>query len=76
MQVSQYLDLKTCGFSTASGGSTVEIDCQNCDGVLLLGVPGTTAARTWSIALKTGRDDNGVRQLCEHPYVHELWCPQ
>lgn len=51
-------DLVSCGFSTAASAA-VEIDCKDNENVLFIGVPGTTAARTWSLSLKTGATTTG-----------------
>jgi len=51
-QLSRMIDLRSVGFSTAEGA--VEVDTTNCEGVLFIGVPGTTAVRLWSLALKAG----------------------
>ena len=53
MQLSKHLNLTSVGFSTGAS-SVVELDCANADGVLFVGVPASTASRTWSLALKHG----------------------
>lgn len=58
MQLSKHLDLVSCGFSTAAN-SVVEVDTKDCDGVMFIGVPGSTDARTWSLALKSGASTTG-----------------
>lgn len=57
MQLSRQIDLRSVGFST--GQAAVEVDCQNCEGVLFIGVPATTAAGLWSMALKAGATTTG-----------------
>lgn len=57
-QLSRYLDLVACQLSTAATNA-VELATDNCEGVLFVGVPGTTAARIWSLALKAGATTTG-----------------
>ena len=53
MQLSRFADLQVCAFSTAAS-AVAEIDCAGADGVMFIGVPASSAARTWSMALKAG----------------------
>ena len=66
-QLSRYLDLTSVGFSTAEGA--VDVDTANCEGVLFIGVPGTTAARLWSMALKSGATTTGL-VACASTFTH------
>jgi hypothetical protein len=68
MQLSRYADLKVCALTTAAS-IAAEIDCQDCEGVLFVGVPGTTLARTWSLALKTG-DSTSAFVNCSSTFTH------
>lgn len=51
MQLSRYIDLASIAYS--SSAPVIEIDTQGCEGVMFVAVPGTTAARTGAISLKT-----------------------
>ena len=51
MQLSRYINLQQVAYSSSS--PVVEVDCSGAEGVLLIGVPGTTTARTANISLKT-----------------------
>lgn len=51
-QLSRYIDLAAAARSTAS--AACEVDCQDCEGVLFIAVPATTAAQTASMELKYG----------------------
>lgn len=53
MQLSRNIDLVQCVQST-SASIALEIDTADCEGVMFMGVPCTTAARIWSMALKAG----------------------
>ena len=68
MQLSRYIDLVSCGFSTAAN-SVQELATDNCEGVLFVSVPGTTLARTWSIALKAGATTTGFVN-CASTHTH------
>lgn len=57
-QISRLMDCVGVGLSTAAN-SVQEVDTANCDGVLFIGVPASTAARTWSLALKSGATTTG-----------------
>lgn len=52
MQLSRYFDMAAVAYSSSS--PAIEIDCSNCEGVVFIAIPGTTAARTGSIALSAG----------------------
>lgn len=67
MQLSRYIDLVSVGFSTAEASN--EVDTANCEGVLFIGVPGTTAARLWSLALKSGATTTGFVN-CASTHTH------
>jgi len=58
MQLSKTIDLSNVLLSTAAS-IAVEVDTKECDGVFFVGIPATTAARTWSIALKVGATTTG-----------------
>lgn len=58
MQLSRYMDLVACQLSTATTNE-VEINTDNCEGVVWIGIPGTTAARTWSLAFAGGATTTG-----------------
>ena len=51
MQLSKYIDLASIAYSSSS--PVIEIDTANCEGVLFIAVPGTTAARTGALSIKT-----------------------
>jgi hypothetical protein len=68
MQLSRYINLVACGYSTGAN-SAVELATDNCEGVLFVGVPGTTAARTWSMALKSGATTTGFVN-CASTHTH------
>jgi hypothetical protein len=53
MQLSKHIGLTSVGFTTGAS-SVVEVDCKDAEGCLFIGVPASTAARTWSLALKSG----------------------
>lgn len=57
MQLSRYVDLAAAGFSTAS--AAVEVDCNDCDGVMFISVPATTVNQTASMAIKYGATSTG-----------------
>ena len=52
-QISRMLDLTSVTYSTGASVAS-EVDASNCEGVLFVGVPASTASRTWSMALKYG----------------------
>ena len=52
MQPSRNFDIASIAYSSSS--PVIEIDTANCESVLFLAIPGTTAARTGSIALAAG----------------------
>lgn len=66
-QLSRYLDLVSVGFST--GQDPVEVDTANCEGVLFIGVPCSTAGRLWSMALKAGATTTGFVN-CASTHTH------
>lgn len=66
-QISRFIDLVACGFSTAQ--DAVEVDTSDCEGVLFVGVPGTTAVRLWSMALKYGAT-TGAFVNCASTHTH------
>lgn len=49
MQLSRYIDMSNVNASTT--GASVEVDTQGCEGVLFVGVPGTTVARISTLHL-------------------------
>ena len=51
MQLSKYIDLASIAYSSSS--PVIQIDTANCEGVLFIAVPGTTAARIGALSLKT-----------------------
>lgn len=57
MQLSRYIDLAAVAYSSSS--PVIELDTADCEGVLFVCVPGTTAARTGSMALKAGATTTG-----------------
>jgi len=57
MQLSRFFNCATVGFSTAEAAA--EIDMTGYEGCLVIGVVASTAARTPSIALKTGATTTG-----------------
>ena len=67
MQLSRYIDISSVGFTTAEAAN--EVDTSNCEGVLFIGVPGTTAARLWSLALKAGATTTGFVN-CASTHTH------
>lgn len=66
-QLSRFIDLTSVGFSTAEGA--VDVDTTGCEGVLFVGVPGTTAVRLWSMALKSGATTTGL-VACASTFTH------
>jgi len=67
MQLSRYIDLVSVGFSTAEAAQ--EVDTQNCEGVLFIGVKQSTAARTMSMALKAGASTTSF-VTCASTFTH------
>lgn len=57
MQLSKYIDLASIAYSSSS--PVCEVDTANCEGVLFIAIPGTTVARTGSMALKAGASTTG-----------------
>jgi hypothetical protein len=57
MQLSRNLDLAVIAYSSSS--PVCEVDAADCEGVLFIAVPGTTVARTGSMALKAGATTTG-----------------
>jgi hypothetical protein len=53
MQLSRYIDLASVAW-TSSGPSVAEVDCGDCEGVLFIGVPGTTVARIPTLTISVG----------------------
>ena len=53
MQLSRNVDLISCDLSTAAS-NVLEVDASGCEGVMFIGVPASTAARIWSMAIKAG----------------------
>lgn len=68
MQLSRYVDLKVCTLSTAASVAA-EVDCQDCEGVMFISVPASSASRTWSLALKTGASTTGFVN-CSSTFTH------
>lgn len=68
MQLSKYIDLCSVQLSTAATNA-LEIDTSNCDGVLFIGIPATTAASTWNMALKMGATTTGF-VTSQSTYTH------
>lgn len=69
MQLSKYIDLCAVSLSTAATNA-VEVDtAPGCDGVLFIGIPATTAASTWNLALKMGATTTGFVS-CSSTYTH------
>ena len=66
-QLSRHINLTSVGFSTAEGA--VDVDTSGCEGVLFIGVPGTTAVRLWSMALKSGATTTGL-VACGSTFTH------
>lgn len=66
-QLSRMIDLTSVGFSTAQ--DAVEVDTADCEGVLFIGVPGTTAVRLWSMALKYGATTSAFVN-CASTFTH------
>ncbi len=58
MQLTRYIDLAQVIMSESTP-AVAEVDTQNCDGVMFVGVPGTTTAALWNIQLKTGATTTG-----------------
>lgn len=69
MQLSRYIDILSVGFSTAEGAVEIDTASVPCEGVLFIGVPGTTAARLWSLALKAGATTTGFVN-CASTHTH------
>ena len=57
MQLSRYVDLAAIAYS--SSAPVIELDTADCEGVLFVAIPGTTVARTASMALKAGATTTG-----------------
>jgi hypothetical protein len=57
MQLSKYIDLSVIAYSSSS--PVCEVDTAGYEGVLFIAVPGTTVARTGSMALKAGATTTG-----------------
>lgn len=66
-QLSRFIDFQTVGLSTAE--AAVEVDTANCEGVLFIGVVCSTAARTPSLALKSGATTTGFVN-CASTHTH------
>lgn len=66
-QLSRFIDVTSVGFTTAE--AAVEVDTSGCEGVLFIGVPGTTAARLWSLAIKSGATTTGFVN-CASTHTH------
>lgn len=66
-QLSRMIDLNLVGFTTAE--AAVEVDTADCEGVLFIGVPGTTAVRLWSMALKYGATTSAFVN-CASTFTH------
>jgi len=70
MQLSRHIDITSVGLSTAE--AAVEVDTGGtapCEGVLFIGVIATTAARTPSLALKSGATTTGFVN-CASTHTH------
>lgn len=67
-EIMRMLDLVSVGFSTAEGA--VEVDCADCEGVMFVGVPGTTAVRLWSMALKYAVSSTSSFINCASTHTH------
>lgn len=67
-QLSRFIDITSVGFSTAEGAVDVDM-AGGGEGVLFIGVPGTTAARLWSMALKSGATTTGL-VACASTFTH------
>jgi hypothetical protein len=68
MQLSRYLDLAAVSWSTAASNA-IEMATDNCEGVLFVGVPASSAARTWSLALKYGASTSAFVN-CASTHTH------
>ena len=67
-QLSRMINLTSVGFTTAE--AAVEVDCADCEGVLFIGVPGTTAVRLWSMALKYAVSSTASFINCASTFTH------
>lgn len=68
MQLSRYIDLASVAW-TSSGPTVAEVDCGDCDGVLFIGVPGTTVARIPTLDIYYGASTAGYVQ-CSTAHTH------
>jgi hypothetical protein len=66
-QLSRYVDLYSVSYTTTAG--TLEVDTQDCEGVMFLAVPATTVARIISLALKAGATTTGFVN-CASTFTH------
>lgn len=66
-QLSRNIDLVSVMHS--SGALTCEVDTADCEGVMFITVPGTTVARTSSLALKAGATTTGFVN-CSSTFTH------
>lgn len=67
MQLSRFIDVPSVCFTT--GEAACEVDTANCEGVLFIGVIASTAARTPSLALKSGATTTGFVN-CASTHTH------
>jgi len=78
MQLSRYIDLASIAYS--SSAPVLEVDTADCEGVMFLAIPGTTAARTASMALKAGATTTGfvncssTHTLTSSAAAHDVMC--
>lgn len=67
-QLSRHIDV--CSVIHTSGACVSEVDTANCEGVLFIAVPGTTVARTSSLAIKCGATTTGfVNSASTHTHA-------
>lgn len=68
-QLSRYIDLAAASYTTGAS-IAIELATDNCEGVMFIGVGATTAARTWSLALKAGATTTGfVNSASTHTHT-------
>lgn len=68
MQLSRQINLAAAALST--GTQAVEVDTKDCEGVMFVAVPCSTAVRLWSLALKAGATTTGfVNSASTHTHA-------
>lgn len=68
MQLSRYVDIAWAVFADSTP-AVAEVDTADCEGVMFIGVPMSTANKVWSLAIKYGATTTGFVN-CASTHTH------